>query len=217
MSNRKGDIAWGAILAVIVLLLVIPSLRTAFIEVTDKFPYISGFIKFFILASMGDLLGVRILKGRWIIPKSFLLKGCVWGVLGMAITLAFTVYMSGAAAAQAAGKLPFEGYAIAQAFFGSLIMNVTFGPMLYIYHKIGDYWVDNGWKKSSVKDFAGSIDWESMVGFFWRKTCLLIWVPCHTAVFLLPPEYRVVASAFLSIVLGVIIAFSKKKQSLGGI
>lgn len=215
MKNRKGDFLWASVLLIWILILVVPATRTTFIEVTEAHPYMGGFFKFFILASMGDWLGVRILKGEWIIPKGFILKAVVWGILGMMITLVFTVFTAGAGAAQAAGKLPFAGSKLAQAFFGSTIMNLTFGPMMYIYHKFGDLIIDVRYEKNgsqiTVKDLVDRVDWYTIVSFSWLKTCIFVWIPCHTIVFLLPAEYRVLASAFLSILLGIIIAISKKK------
>jgi len=214
MKNKKGDFIWGVVLLIWIVILAIPTTRTTFIEVTDVHPYIGGFFKFFILASMGDWLGIRILKGEWSIPKGFILKAIVWGIIGMMITLVFTVFTTGAGAAQAAGKLPFAGSKLAQAFFGSTIMNLTFGPMMYIYHKFGDLIIDVSYEKKggkiTVKDLVDRVDWYTIVSFSWLKTCTCVWIPCHTIVFLLPPEYRVLASAFLSILLGIIIAVSKK-------
>ena len=69
MKNRKGDFLWASVLLIWILILIVPATRTTFIEVTEAHPYMGGFFKFFILASMGDWLGVRILKGEWIIPK----------------------------------------------------------------------------------------------------------------------------------------------------
>lgn len=214
MNNKKGDFLWGFVLLIWVLILVIPSTRTIFIEVTDAHPYLGGFFKFCILATMGDLLGIRILKGQWIIPQGVIFKAVVWGILGMMITLVFTVFTGGTLAAQRAGRLPFKGSVLAQAFFGSTIMNLTFGPMMYIYHKFGDLFIDLKYEKKggiiTVKEMIERIDWYTIVSFSWLKTCIFIWIPCHTIVFLLPAEYRVLASAFLSILLGILVAASKK-------
>lgn len=214
MKNKKGDFLWGFVLFLWILILAIPSSRAAFIGVTDAHPYMGGFFKFCILATMGDLLGVRILKSEWIIPKGVVFKGIVWGILGMMITLVFTVFAGGTVVAQTAGRLPFAGSKLAQAFFGSAIMNLTFGPMMYIYHKFGDLFIDLRYEKKgeniTIKDFVDRIDWYTIVSFSWLKTCTLVWIPCHTAVFLLPPQYRVLASAFLSILLGILVAISKK-------
>ncbi|MBV7276090.1 hypothetical protein I6U48_24680 [Clostridium sp. PL3] len=214
MKNKKGDFWWGFALFLWILILAIPSSRAVFIGVTDAHPYMGGFFKFCILATMGDLLGIRILKSEWIIPKGVVFKAMVWGILGMMITLVFTVFAGGTVVAQTAGRLPFAGSKLAQAFFGSAIMNLTFGPMMYIYHKFGDLFIDLRYEKKgkniTIKDFVDRVDWYTMVSFSWLKTCTLVWIPCHTAVFLLPPQYRVLASAFLSILLGILVAISKK-------
>lgn len=214
---KKGDFLWGFVLLIWIVILAVPSTRIAFIGMTEAYPYIGGFFKFAILATMGDWLGVRILKGEWIIPKGFIFKSIVWGVLGMMITLLFTVFAGGAAVAQTAGRLPFAGSKFATAFFGSAIMNLTFGPMMYIYHKFGDLFIDLKYEKKggkvTVKNLVDRVDWYTMVSFSWLKTCIFIWIPCHTLVLLLPSQYRVLASAFLSILLGILVALSKKKKA----
>lgn len=219
MKNVKGDIIWAGLLLIWVLVLVIPSARTVFINVTEAHPYIGGFVKFAVLASMGDMLGGRILKGEWKFAQGFLYKAIVWGIIGLMVTLVFTVFMAGAAGAQSSGRLPFEGSKLAVAVFGSVIMNSTFGPMMYIYHKFGDLFIDLMYEKKrgliaaiTVQEMVNRIDWYGIVSFSWLKTCIFVWMPCHTVVFLLPAEYRVLASAFLSILLGILVAISKKSS-----
>jgi len=100
-------------------------------------------------------------------------------------------------------------------------MNVTFGPMLYIYHKFGDLFIDMVYekKKKNLADkitlsaMVDRVNWYRMVSFSWMTTCIFIWIPCHTIVFLLPSEYRVLASASLSILLGILIAVSNKYKA----
>ncbi|MFV0466199.1 MAG: hypothetical protein ACK5ML_09005 [Lachnospiraceae bacterium] len=217
MKNLKGDLIWGFVLLIWVLMLVIPVSREAFINTTEAHPYIGGFFKFFILATMGDMLGARILNGKWAFPNHMLAKATVWGLLGIAITLVFTVFMAGAGAAQEAGRLPFAGNVFFHAFFGSAIMNLTFGPMMYIYHKFGDLFVDTWFEKRgkgkvTVPELVDKVDWHAMVEFSWLTTCIFVWIPLHTIVFLMPAQYRVLASAFLSILLGILVAISKKRK-----
>ena len=57
------------------------------------------------------------------------------------------------------------------------------------------------------------IDWNGFVSFVVVKTIPLFWIPAHTVTFMLAPEYRVVVAAFLSIALGGILSFAKKKGS----
>ncbi|MEN8905142.1 MAG: hypothetical protein ABF289_04195 [Clostridiales bacterium] len=216
MKNRKGDAFWGILLLIWIVVLVVPVLRDAFIKFTEIHPYIGGFIKFFVLASMGDMLGARILFNEWIFPKGFFFKAIVWGILGIMITLVFTVYIQGTAVAMEMGRLPFNGSTLALAFFGSSVMNLTFGPMMYVYHKFADLYIDAKYEnkgKITVKSLVDKVDWYSIVSFSWLKTCLFIWIPLHTLVFLMPSQYRVLASAFLSILLGVLVAITKKAKN----
>lgn len=215
---KKGDLLWGVALLLWILILVVPATRVMFIKFTDTYPYQGGFVKFVILASMGDLLGIRILKGEWNIPKGLFYKAVVWGIIGMMVTLMFTVYMGGTAAAQVSGRLPFKGSAIAQAFFGSAVMNVTFGPMMMVFHRFTDMYIDTRYERKggsvSLKELIDKNDWNSLVEFTWLKTCPLFWIPAHTIVFLLPSQYRVLVSAFLSIALGLLLALAKKEKSV---
>ena len=217
---KKGDFLWGLILLIWVAILIVPVSRIAFIGFTEAYPYIGGFIKFSILATMGDLLGTRMLKGKRIISNGIIYKAIIWGIIGLMITLVFTVYMSGAEAAQVSGKLPFKGSITAKAFFGSTIMNVTFGPMMMVFHRFTDTFIDTKYEKKgrriTMDELIDKIDWHSLVKFSWLKTCSFFWIPAHTIVFLLPEEYRVIASAFLSIALGILMAISKKEDVVKG-
>lgn len=210
---KKGDFYWISALSIWVLILVIPVSRTAFISFTTEYAYLGGFIKFSILATMGDLLGARIVKKGWVISKGIIYKAIIWGIIGVMVTLVFSVFMGGAQVAQMEGKLPFEGSKIAQAFLGSAIMNVTFGPMMMVFHRFTDMYIDAKYEKQGGKVTLNELiernDWDSLVKFSWLKTCPFFWIPAHTVVFLLPSEFRVLVSAFLSIALGLLLAMSK--------
>lgn len=213
---KKGDYIWGLALLGWIVMLAVPSSRAAFMEFTGAHPYIGGFIKFLILATMGDLLGIRLIKGDYFIPQGVIQKALNWGVIGMMATLMFTLFMGGASAAQQAGLLPFAGVGLAQAFFGSAAMNLTFGPMMMFFHRIVDLWIDSFYeknKKATLGSLVDKIDWHSLVEFSWAKTCLFFWIPAHTIVFMLPSQYRVLVSAFLSIALGLLLAFAKKEKA----
>ena len=83
------------------------------------------------------------------------------------VTLVFTVFMGGTAAAQAAGRLPFKGSALAQAFFGSAIMNVTFGPMMMAFHRFTDMYIETKYEKRgnkvTLKELIDKNDWNSLL------------------------------------------------------
>ncbi len=214
---KRGDFLWGLALLAWIIILMVPASRTAFVAITDAHPYAGGFVKFAILASMGDLLGARVLKGYWAKPKGLHYRAVIWGIIGMMVTLVFTIFMSGAAAAQAAGRLPFAGSAVAAAFFGSTIMNLTFGPMMMAFHRFTDMYIDTLYEghneRTTISKLVDRNDWHSLVEFSWLKTCPFFWIPAHTAVFMLPGQYRVLASAFLSIALGLLLALAKKGKT----
>ena len=214
---KKGSILWGIALLVWILVLAVPASRTMFMAATEAHPYIMGFIKFAILATMGDLLGIRVLRGEWKLPKGVFYKSIIWGIIGMMTTLLFTVYMGGTAAAQAAGRLPFKESALALAFFTSAIMNLTFGPMMMAFHRFTDMYIDSRYEKNkdriTVSNLIDRNDWHSLVEFSWLKTCPFFWIPAHTIVFMLPGQYRVLVSAFLSIALGLLLALAKKGKT----
>ena len=213
---KKGDFLWGIALLVWIVILILPTSRVTFMNFTSNYPYIGGFIKFSILATMGDMLGVRVSKGEWIKPKGFIYKAFIWGIIGMMVTLVFSVFMEGTAAAQASGRLPFKGSSLAQAFLGSTIMNLTFGPMMMAFHRFTEMYIDikhdRKGESITLKELIEKNDWNSLVEFSWLKTCPFFWIPAHTIVFLLPSEYRVIVSAFLSIALGLLLAISKKEK-----
>lgn len=214
---KKGDFLWAGALLVWIAMLAVPGSRNAFITITDLHPYAGGFFKFAVLATMGDLLGIRILKGQWNIPKGLIYRALVWGIIGLMITLLFTVYMSGTIAAQASYRLPFKGSGIAQAFFASSIMNLTFGPAMMAFHRFSELFIDTKYEKNGGKvtlsELVEKNDWHSLVEFSWVKTCPLFWIPAHTIVFMMPAQYRVLASAFLSIALGLLLAIAKKGKT----
>lgn len=212
---KKGDYIWGLALSVFVLILIVPATKEPFMAFTKARPYLGGFIKFSILATLGDLLGIRLIKGSYIIPNGVIYRAVVWGIIGMMVSLVFTVFMEGAKAAQMVGLLPFYGVNFAQAFIGSAIMNLTFGPMMMVFHKFTDLFIDSMYEskaKISLSSLVDKVDWHSLVEFSWAKTCILFWIPAHTFVFLLPSHYRVLVSAFLSIALGLLLSYSKKSK-----
>lgn len=213
---KKGDILWGLGIAAIVAILIIPASHAAFISLTTHHPYIAGFIKFLILAPMGELLAIRIVTSEWAIPRGLFIRAVIWGVLGMAITLTFTLYLGGVIASMNKGLLPGKGNNFWQAFFSALIMNMTFGPVMMTFHRFTDTYLDMRYeneKNLSVAAIADKIDWGGFFSFVILKTIPFFWVPAHTIVFLLPAEYRVIAAAFLSVALGGILAFAKKKPN----
>ena len=62
---KRGDLIWLLTLGAVTTFLIVPELRRIFIQTTLAHPYVMGFVKFTILASMGELLTIRIMTGTW--------------------------------------------------------------------------------------------------------------------------------------------------------
>jgi len=85
------------------------------------------------------------------------------------------------------------------------------------FHRFTDMYIDSRYESSKGRTTISSLidrnDWHSLVEFSWLKTCPFFWIPAHTIVFMLPAQYRVLISAFLSIALGLLLALAKKGKS----
>ncbi len=217
---KKGDLIWGGFLAALSLFLVFPGTREAFVRLTLSYFYPMSFLKFAVLATMGEMLAVRIIHGHWQRPKGLWGKAAAWGLFGILIALMFGVFNGGAKASIAAGLLPGGSGSwgvFLVAFYTSAIMNVTFGPIMMGAHRVSDTWIDRKVDKAADSGLMAAIeavDWIGFIKFAVLKTVPFFWIPAHTLVFLLPPEYRVLASAYLSIVLGGLMAYVKRQAQL---
>lgn len=212
---NKKDLLWGLCLFSVIIFLVNPTTHEIFIKYNAAHPYIAGFIKFAILATLGDLLAARIVAKEWKKPSGIIFRGIIWGFLGMVIVLIFNVFAGGITAALSKGLLPGAGTALAFAFFTSAVMNTTFAPTMMAFHRFTDTYADLkfGEKRKNITTelIVEHIDWKGFVSFVLFKTVPLFWIPAHTITFLLPAQYRVLAAAFLSIALGAILSFAKRK------
>ena len=220
---RRGGLVWGAVLAAVVALLVVPASQAWVLQATREHPYAMGFLKFAVLASLGELLAIRVVSGGWRLPAGPAWRAVVWGLLGAALALLFPVYAAGVPAAMKAGLLPALpgafGERVATAFWTSAIMNLSWGVALMLIHRLTDTWLDLAAgtlarvPSVGVGAVAGAIDWRGFLGFVLLKTIPLFWIPAHTVTFLLPPELRILFAAFLSLALGAILAFAKRRAA----
>ncbi|MDK2822429.1 MAG: hypothetical protein PWQ67_406 [Clostridia bacterium] len=215
---KKGDLIWLGVLGLVILFLIIPWTHQVFVAMTQNHPYFMGFIKVFILATMGELLALRIATNFWKRPIGLLYRAIIWGFLGMSFVLIFDIFASGVSAALTKGLLPGQGK-LAFAFFTSTIMNLAFAPVMMAFHRITDTYLDladgeiRNVPRIQLAKVVEHIDWNGFISFVVLKTIPFFWIPAHTITFLLPGEYRVLLAAFLSIALGAILAFAKRKRS----
>ncbi|MEI6389287.1 MAG: hypothetical protein WCQ50_21990 [Spirochaetota bacterium] len=221
---RVGDFVWAAVIAAVVALFAVPASAAVVLDLSARFPYPLGFAKFALLATMGELLVLRLGKGAWSKPAGLWAKALVWGIVGILVVLMFTLFNAGVMAAGAKGLLPLgEGWVriLLVAFWTSAIMNLTFGPVFMAAHRISDAWIEARFGQKGLSSGArprlgetlASVDWKRFLDFVIGRTLPLFWIPAHTLTFLLPTGYRIVVAAFLSIALGVILTWGKRPKS----
>lgn len=196
-----------------------------FIWFSTEWAFTASFMKFAILATMGEMLGSRIRTGIYL-PAGFALlyRAVVWGFLGMTVKAAFVIFAGGTplimehlgmknAAVVMAG--PVTGTRVLLAFSISTFLNIFYAPVLMVTHRISDLHIASAAgdrrKLLTVPDVKGlfaSIDWNSMWGIVLKKSIPLFWIPAQTVNFLLPEEFRILIAALYSTVLGVILALA---------
>jgi hypothetical protein len=192
--------------------------------------FVMAFIKFAILATTGELLGLRIRTGNYfakgfgIIPRMI-----VWGFLGLAIKAAFMIFsagvppMTGYLGIENPNEIlagSFTAHKLLIAFCISLFLNLFFSPVLMTLHKITDMHIQkfNGsitaiFSIINVKTILKEIDWDMHWGFVLRRSIPFFWIPAHTLTFLLPAQFQILFAALLGIVLGVILALASVKST----
>ncbi|MCR3906608.1 MAG: hypothetical protein NUK62_06255 [Tenericutes bacterium] len=216
---KSKDFIWIFIIVLITAFVMVPATKSIFESMTNNYPYLMGFIKTAILASMGELLVNRIKSGNYFSKKGMIAKFIVWGFLGMIFVLIFKVFASGVEAAQAANLLPIINNDIflsklLTAFLISFSMNIFFAPTFMILHRITDNYIELGLGKPKyilkirLSEVIDKINWQVFFGFVILKTIPFFWIPAHTITFLLPENYRVLMAAYLSIILGILLTFS---------
>jgi hypothetical protein len=203
---------WLSILAGVVAVLAIPSSRETFVSLTRSHPYPMGVAKIAVLGTMGELLGGRIVTGRFRLTGIRLWQRVlVWGFLGLVFTVVFPLFSFGVEGLLRVGLLPGGEIELARAFWKSLFLNLLFGFPMMVFHRITDTLIerDELFSVWPLVDVFTSIDWKNMyrvVGL----ACLWFWVPAHTGTFMLPPEFRIVTAALLAVALGFILGLAKR-------
>jgi hypothetical protein len=220
---NRGDFLWLLVLCVVSSVMIVPSSHEVFVSITRSYPYVMGFVKFAILASMGELLALRIICGTWKNPPGMIYRAIIWGLIGVLVVLMFVVYSVGCAGAVSKGLLWGGSSTISNisgSFWVALIMNLSFAPVFMTAHRITDTYLDLSFgegiplSKIRLSDVIAKIDWQGLISFVCMKTIPFFWIPAHTITFLLPPEYRVLMAAYLSIALGAILAYGKKGKEV---
>ena len=190
---------------------------------------VMSFLKFGILSTLGELLGLRISTGSYLKPGFGLWpRAVVWGIFGMGINMAMIIFSSGTpafleymgltgATEFLAGPMCWQKVLVA--FCVSVAMNSIFAPVFMTLHKICDIHIAdyNGSALALIRPWKMGelfcrVNWKAQWGFVFKKTIPLFWFPAHTVTFLLPPSGRVLCAALLGVALGVLLAVAVRKK-----
>lgn len=191
---------------------------------------VMSFLKFAILSTAGELLGLRLSAGTYV-RRGFGVwpRAVVWGILGMGINLAMIVFSNGVPVALeycglqgavAAMSGPAGALKVLVALCISIGMNGIFAPVFMTFHKITDTHIlaCGGSLRAlatpiPMARIMTDLNWDTQWNFVFKKTIPFFWVPAHTITFLLPGEARVLFAALLGVVLGVLLAVAARMKA----
>ena len=189
---------------------------------------VMSFLKFAVLATLGEVIGLRIKTQKYTAPGFGILpRAVIWGALGLTIKMAFVIFATGVPyflekmginGALEAMKQPFSANKLLVAFTISATMNLIYAPIMMTLHRITDtHIITNGGRvRCLIQPIAfgkilKELDWGMQWNFVFKKTIPFFWIPAHTITFLMPADYRVLFAALLGIVLGVLLAVAGNK------
>jgi len=204
---KKNDKLVSLSVVLMTVILVFTITREFFLSFASTYVYVGGFIKFFLLATIGDFVGLRLKQKHWSIPKNILFKAIVWGLIGIVIVMMFRIFPAGVNKLQSENLLPFQESKIATALFTSIFMNIIFAPTMMIFHRVSDTYLDGA---TNISDAINEVDWVGFYKTVILKTIPFFWIPAHTITFLLPSKYSVIFAAVLGIFLGLLLSIFKK-------
>ena len=226
--KRHDLIMAGCILLFFLPFFLSSTLYDGYKSFNDAHGMIMAFVKFALLSTLGEVIGLRISTGSYH-QKGFgvLPRAIVWGLLGLGINLAFIVFSTGVPRFLAymggleAPALMSESLCWAKvgvAFAISVTMNSIFAPVFMTFHKVTDaHILATGGTLSGLftpipmGQILQNLNWKVQWGFVFKKMIPLFWFPAHTITFLLHPAARVIFAALLGVVLGISLAIAARK------
>ena len=217
----------GGVILLFLPFFIFPSVFGFYENFNKMHPMVMSFIKFAILATLGESIGLRIkekkynYKGFGLLPRAI-----VWGFLGLTIQMAFVIFSQGVPVFLSK-TLGLDFGLVEEMTFGSKLfiaictstaMNIIYAPIMMTMHKITDVHIlTNGGTVNGLLqpikmgEVMSDINWNVQWNFVFKKTIPFFWIPAHTITFMLPPEYRVLFAALLGIALGVILSLAAIK------
>ena len=232
--KRSDIIVLGVIILILLPFFIFPPVLNAYEELNAAHAYFLSFIKFAILATFGECLGLRLRTGAYN-RKGFglLPRALVWGCLGITIKVAFVIFGEGAPAmlqtvgvhfptahpADVLRQPGFTGLKLLAAFAVGTSLNLLFAPVFMAFHKITDMHIMK--TGGTLKGFFTPIpvgryvqdgDWLTFWNFVIKKTIPFFWIPAQTLNFMLPEGYRILVAAVYGVILGVLLSLSSMMQ-----
>ena len=209
---------------------VFPKVLAVYEQLNADHGIMVAFVKFAVLATLGESIGLRIRRGVYNEPGFGLLpRAVVWGFLGITLAMAFQIFAHGVPrlleymgveGSVASMHEPVGFVRVLTAFSISGLMNVFYAPVFMTFHKITDsHIVANGgtlralFRPIRFVFILQNLDWKSLWGFVFMRTIPFFWIPMHTITFCLPQQYRILIAAVLGVVLGVLLAVAGPKNS----
>ena len=158
--NKKDLLFLGILLILIVPFVISDTIYTVYQDFNSAHGIIMSFIKFALLATLGESLGLRIRSGKYNYSGFGLLpRAIVWGFLGISVKIAFIIFASGTpvlleyigldhASQIITGSV--SPVKILIAFSISATLNIFYAPVLMTTHKITDTHIINTVSTSST-------------------------------------------------------------------
>jgi len=223
MLTKKDFWFISACLIVFAPFFLFESLYYGYLDFNADHGMIMSFLKFAVLATLGEVIGLRIRTGAYNQPGFGIIpRAIVWGFLGLTIKMSFVIFGVGTPVflkylgitnATEAMKGGLSLLKIFVAFSISTAMNLIYAPVMMTLHKITDtHIISNGgtiaclFKPIQFRKIFVELNWEVQWSFVFKKTIPFFWIPAHTITFLLPEDFQVLFAAILSIALGVFLA-----------
>ncbi len=230
---KKSDLIVALGVIVVVLAFVfIPQMGETYHFMNSGYPLVMAFLKFAILATFGEVLGLRVKTGEYLVSNFGMLpRAVVWGFLGVWIAVAMGVFRGGVPSylnqfdafngiVDAMNASEFSTLKLVGAFFVSLMMNTCFAPVFMTLHKITDTHIANcgGSVKALVSpmpfgEIISQLNWSMQWNFVFKKVIPFFWIPAHTITFILPKDMQVLFAALLGVALGLFLSIAAIKAN----
>lgn len=232
--KRSDYITLGVVVLILLPFFISPPVFELYRKLNHQFGYTASFIKFAVLATFGESLGLRIRTGRYwqkgfgMIPRAF-----VWGILGITIKMAFVIFGEGgpmilqtlginfptAVPSEIFRVQEFSWLKLLASFSVGVTLNFFFAPVFMTTHRITDMHIQNtgGTVKGfftviPVRRYISEMDWATYWDFVLKKTIPFFWIPAQTLNFMLPEEFRILVAAFYSVILGILLSVASTMQ-----